>query len=498
MKNDAGTDGEKKRDIKKDVRDLLKSKETEKNESKRIKSFMNQYGEPHVFIRDGKRAYIYSMCGHTMNELGGWIQKEFVKVDQFNNEIVNMNVIRNVINLYAGQCREKEEKIELHTRVCNMNGDIYIDMADLDWNSIKINRDGWDIKQNMIPMFMRYNHQKPIKVSKLDKKCDFNTIDKYLHTFDEDDKHLLKVYIVSCFIPDINHPVLSLYGEGGSAKSTIHSIIKDLIDPSELKLGGLPTDKDLVQTLQHHWFIAFDNLTKIKQSTSDILCTASTGGGQTKRKLYSDDSDIIYSYKRCTGLNGLHPAPKMYDLLNRCITLEIPNFKEGEKIEETKFKNMFEKDYNEIMNGLLDIIPEAIKEADKIEDKTISEFRMSGFAKWGEAISLVMGHNYGEFIKIYKRNIMRTENATVDGNLVGNAITEYMSTESIFSGNATDLCKVLIEFCPEREVHSFPNNFTITRKLKDLIPSLKKRDILVKFVGGRGQITIHKIVKDFE
>ena len=52
----------------------------------------------------------------------------------------------------------------------------------------------------------------------------------------EDDRLLLMVYIVSLFIPDIPHVMLVLHGEKGSAKSTLQTLIKMLVDPAKPRL----------------------------------------------------------------------------------------------------------------------------------------------------------------------------------------------------------------------------------------------------------------------
>lgn len=56
---------------------------------------------------------------------------------------------------------------------------------------------------------------------------------------------------------------------------------------------------------------------------SDEICKAVTGIGHTKRKLYSDDEDIIYEHKRCISLNGINVALTEPDALDRSIFIEL-------------------------------------------------------------------------------------------------------------------------------------------------------------------------------
>ena len=48
-----------------------------------------------------------------------------------------------------------------------------------------------------------------------------------------------------------------------------------------------------------------------------------TGIGHTKRKLYSDDEDIIYEHKRCISINGINVALIEPDALDRSIFIEL-------------------------------------------------------------------------------------------------------------------------------------------------------------------------------
>ena len=61
---------------------------------------------------------------------------------------------------------------------------------------------------------------------------------------DQDNKLLLKCYIISLFIPDIPKPVLVLHGEQGGAKSTFQELIKMLVDPSTTQTFTFPRDSN--------------------------------------------------------------------------------------------------------------------------------------------------------------------------------------------------------------------------------------------------------------
>jgi hypothetical protein len=71
-----------------------------------------------------------------------------------------------------------------------------------------------------------------------------------------------------------------------------------LADSSEIQTMSFPSNKEeLVQKLDHHWFSTFDNISKLSEWQSDVICRAVTGDGFSKRRFYTDDEDFIYSFK---------------------------------------------------------------------------------------------------------------------------------------------------------------------------------------------------------
>ena len=111
-------------------------------------------------------------------------------------------------------------------------------------------------------------------------------------------------------------------GHQGAAKTSLMEFIKTLVDPSAIKTLSFPTDiNELIQQLSHNYLAYYDNVSVLRDRTSDQLCRAVTGSGSSKRVLYSDDDDFIRSFKRCIGLNGINLAAT--NLLDRALFFEL-------------------------------------------------------------------------------------------------------------------------------------------------------------------------------
>ena len=118
--------------------------------------------------------------------------------------------------------------------------------------------------------------------------------------------------------------MLILHGEKGSAKSTLQTLIKLLVDPGKPTLLTVHNDRtEFVQQLAHNHVAYYDNVKITPGWLSDEACKAVTGIGQTKRKLYSDDDDIVYEYKRCLGFNGINISLTEPDALDRSLMIEL-------------------------------------------------------------------------------------------------------------------------------------------------------------------------------
>jgi hypothetical protein len=105
---------------------------------------------------------------------------------------------------------------------------------------------------------------------------------------------------------ETQHPALVLYGEKATAKSTLQELIKMLVDPSVIRTLAFSRNiEGMIQKLAHNYICYFDNVSKISESISDILCRAVTGSGFSKRELFTNDDDVIYNFIRCIGFLSL-------------------------------------------------------------------------------------------------------------------------------------------------------------------------------------------------
>jgi hypothetical protein len=300
----------------------------------------------------------------------------------------------------------------------------------------------------------------------------------------EEDKKLLKVYIVSLFIPDIQHVKLQTCGEKGGAKSMLEILIKELADPAKPKLLSVHKDRmEFIQQVAQNHLVFYDNLKYPPRWLSDEACRAVTGSGSSKRKLYTDDDSIVYEYKRCLGFNGISLVLIEPDALDRSIIVEQERIDKKNRIPELVILSQFYDLRPKLLGYIFDIIVKAMKIKPTV--KLDGYPRMADFGEWSEAIARAMGYNDMDFLSIYDVNIGKQNVEAIESNVLGHAMTRFVASwynEEAPSSWQGPLSKVL----DERNRIAFDSNIdtsskswpkaanSLSRKLKPLLSNLRE------------------------
>jgi hypothetical protein len=91
-------------------------------------------------------------------------------------------------------------------------------------------------------------------------------------------RRLLVGWLLAALLPDMPHPILAIFGEQGTAKSTATKILIQLIDASPAPLRSQPRDvRQWAVTANASWTVALENVSDIPAWLSDALCRAVPG-----------------------------------------------------------------------------------------------------------------------------------------------------------------------------------------------------------------------------
>lgn len=397
--------------------------------------------------------------------------KEFKKA-------INKDNLLQVINILQAEARfGKVRKIPLSNRVAKKDNSFWYDLTNEKWQTVEITADGWNIVDNPPILFNRYRHQSeqilPIRNGDVNKIFDYLNI-KNEHT-------LFLCWLISCFVSDIPHAMLVVYGEKGSAKSTACSLLKQLIDPSVLETLTIPKDmRSLVVNLQQHWFLPFDNVSYINEEVSDTLCRAITGGGIQQRKLNTNAEDCIFTFKRCLAINGINNVATRSDLLDRAILIELSRIEDKDRRELSEVQDNFKDDLPCILGGIFDVLSKAMTIYPTIKLEKLS--RLADFTRWGYAISEALGGKGQTFIDEYNSNIKIQNDEALNNDAVATLMIAFMKDKEEWEGQSTDFYNKMIALAPDCGIASNSKQLpkaanSLTRKLNQLQSNLKFKGI---------------------
>ncbi len=389
--------------------------------------------------------------------------------------------LKDAIGLLSARAYFDGEKYHLENRVASYENDVWYDLSNEKGEAIKITKDGWDIKSPPI-LFRRQNHQKEQVISESPGKV--GLVLEFIKLKKEESKVLFQVYLVAALVPNIPHPIPVFHGPQGSSKTTVSRILKRLIDPSVIEVMSLPKNTtELIQQLSHHYAAYYDNIQAISSSVSDMLCRAVTGEGGSKRKLFTDDDDFIYSYRRCIGLNGINVVAQKPDLLDRSILFELERIAESERMTEREFWEKFEEARGSIMTGMFEVLSKAMKIHPTVKLKKLP--RMADFAHWGYAIAEALNIGGEKFLEAYKANINEQNQEVLEGAPIATAVMEFMKDKNQWCGSSSQLLKALEEVALDLSLDTSAKHWPkapniLSRRLNEILPNLKQAGISIK------------------
>jgi hypothetical protein len=387
--------------------------------------FKDQYKKTYAKIRLKDHSEIISLDSNKFKHFLSKLYYDYTK-----GMIVNQESLNDTIRIIEANTIFEGQTIPLNLRIAwgnDTHDSIYYDMTDEKWRCIKITKDGWNIingGETSTTLFIRYNQNPQVEP---DRNYDSDIFDKLLdltNIKDPKNRLLTKVWIISLLIPDIAHAINITHGEKGSAKTTFCVMIKELVDPDALGLLTTPNDKkEFVQQLSHNHLVVYDNVKSVPHWFSDEICRAVTGIGNSKIRLYSDDEDIIYRYKRCVMVNGINISLTEPDALDRSILTEVARIPNEQRRELSQVMAEFEQIKPELLAYILDTLVKALQIKPTIQLTNLP--RMADLAIWGESITRAMGYRPREFINAYYENIGKQNIEALESQPLGQVIPKF-------------------------------------------------------------------------
>jgi hypothetical protein len=259
-------------------------------------------------------------------------------------------------------------------------------------------------------------------------------IDKCTNLKDPKDQLLFKAYLITLFIPDIQHVILLLKGVKGAAKSIFETMVKRTIDPSQVELLILnKRQNDFIINLSHNYYIAYDNVRKIPEWLSNIICAATTGAAYSTRTLYTTSDETLFKFRRCFAFSSIGASLTEDDALQRCISLKHPKIERQSRKTEDEILSEFGTILPQLLGNIFDILAKTMQIKDQLEQSHELDGKLDRMADFCFCSVKQQpgqwGYNPMEFLHAFSENQKNQSRDAVNFNALADIIRDICEEE---------------------------------------------------------------------
>jgi Bifunctional DNA primase/polymerase, N-terminal len=396
--------------------------------------------------------------------------------------------LRTAIEQISARARFDAPMRRVYVRIGGQDGKIYLDLADETWRVVEIDAEGWRVVDNPPVRFRRTNGMLPLPVPV--KGSSVDTLRSFVNVKRDTDFVLLVSWVLAALRDCGPYPILKVWGEPGSAKSTLVDMLRALIDPNKASRRRFPReDRDLFIAASNAHVLSYDNISHVPDWLSNSLCTLATGGSYAKRTLYTDQDEELFEATRPVILNGVENFIMKHDLADRTIVLELKPIPDGSRHLESELKANFEAARPQILGALLDAVAHGLRMLPNTQSEDWP--RMADFAHWVTACEGALWPK-GSFRDAYGGNRRNATQAAIDDDPVASAVRDLVAKEPEWEGTTSDLLDKLSNLVGERQAKAkgWPTEArALTSRLQNAKASLRRIGIDIRYDkrGPRGR-----------
>jgi hypothetical protein len=377
-----------------------------------------------------------------------------------------------------GIAQEAEES-RLYMRAGRHEGALWLDLGDHAGRAVRITAGGWTVEDAAPVLFKRTALTGP-----LPEPCrggSLATLWEWLNV-SEDDRPLLAAYLVAMLFCDIPHPVLAIFGEQGTGKTTAVKVLVLILDPGPVPVRKPPRDAESwVTAAAGSWVVGLDNLSDIPPWLSDSLCRASTGDGDVRRKLYTDGDYAVFSFRRCIIFDAIDVGALEPDLADRALPVTLDLITDEERRDEESFWPDWHQAHPQLLGAVLDLAAGVMAELPSVE--LTSKPRMADFGRVLAAVDAQLGTSA---LSRYARQAATLAADGLSGDSFAARIQETVGGP--FEGTSAKLLALATPVVPDGEwkpPKDWPKDArAVTGRMRRLAPAFRKTGWRVDDLGS--------------
>ena len=383
--------------------------------------FCDQHGAPHALVA-GTPLPLTSRCHSWLRRLV-WEKEE---------KAVNGEYLKTGAGTLAAHAEFSGEVRELHTRVAWYEGALHYELGP--GRVVRVSAEGWDFEPHPPVLFRRFPNLKPLPDP--EPSASMDTLYELLNLKTDRDRRLFAAYVVTVPLPHVGRPILNAAGAMGSGKTTVGRVVKRLWDPTAPEAVRLDP-RDFLQKAAHAYVVMLDNQNALPEWAADTLCRLVTGEADSRRRLYTDDEDVIIELRRAVLLNGINVPTDRGDVLDRSLVVELERIPDGERKTEEELWKRFGFEHSRLLGAAFGMLSQAIARKPLLELS-----RRPRLADWGEyaaAVYEVMGWGAEQFLSDWAEVVNAQNQATLDGSPVAQTIIKFMEEKAEYEASSSKL-----------------------------------------------------------
>jgi hypothetical protein len=351
-----------------------------------------------------------------------WLLRQFYNTTK---SAPNEKAIKTALDTIDAKAAFDGAERRVFLRIGGHDGKIYYDLCNKDWQVIEVDGGGYRLADNAPVRFRRRPGMLP-QMMPVFEGGTTKPLRKYVNIRTEDDFILFRAFLLAALRDRGPYPILNVFGEQGSAKSSLVRVARELIDPNKaLYTRPKRNEHEMFIAANNAWMLAFDNLSGLTEWMSDGLASVATGSSFSTRSLYTNDDEHIFTAYCPIMMNGIVDVIAKGDLAEREIALRLEPMNEDRRIEDEDLWKEFERDKARILGGLFKAVALGLKRLPQTRPEW--KPRMADFARWAVACGDFRLWDPGKFVAAYKANIDRVTRSVLADDMVVNALRRMMA-----------------------------------------------------------------------
>jgi hypothetical protein len=433
--------------------------------------FHDPDGEPYARLWAGDHYEVWPL---RRKQFKTWLRRLFYDIS---GGAPNAQAMQDALGVLEGQAVFEGECHAIHTRLAEHGGAVYHDLGNEKWEAVEITAEGWRVVSEPPVRFRRSRGMLPLPIPT--RGGSLEALRPFLNAESDDDYVLFVGWLVQCL--RVRGPYLGYEatGEQGSSKTTRGRIARKLIDPNVAPVRSAPRDEgDLMIAATNSWIVTLDNLSYVPDWLSDGLCRLATGGGLSKRMLYTDADEVVLDAQRPLFITSIEEVATRGDLLDRLIVCQTPRLDDEQIRPEAEFWAEFNELCPSLYGALLDAVAGALS---NLSNVSLGRHpRMADATRWATAAEEALGWEPGTFLRAYEDNRERGHDVALEASPLAGLLQALANPG--FEGTPTDLLERLRLHADDeqRRARWFPKSaVALGGSLNRLAPALRANGIEV-------------------